>query len=219
MPIKRPLDPRQMQFWTQEERELWNELSPLLLKIHIAGAVAGEALLPANLRVLVNWDVINTNAIDWLYKYRLGNIGGIMSTTRDRAIKAIDDWIRSGEPLPNLEARLRRWFDDKRASRIAVTEVTNIYSQGNLTSWKSTNMIGGKKWNTARDELVCELCGPLDQFVVPVDSGFSVVDGKPVEDPEGVDGPAIHVGDRCWLTPVVSLDKVRSEIERAIEEA
>jgi hypothetical protein len=159
MALKRPLDPRQMQFWTAEERELWNELAPLLLKIHIAGAVVGEALLPANLRVLVNWDLINERAIDWLYKYRLGNIAGIMSTTRDRVIRAIDDWIRSGEPLPNLEDRLRRWFDDKRASRIAVTEVTRVYAEGNQAAWSSSGLVGGN--NTVVCASVCALVCPV----------------------------------------------------------
>jgi SPP1 gp7 family putative phage head morphogenesis protein len=188
----------------------------LLLKIHIAGAVSGEKLLPANLRVLVNWDRVNAQAIKWLNGYRLNTEGlaSVIQTTRNRTIDAIEDWIRSGEPLPNLEPRLARWYDDQRARQIAVTEVTRVYAEGNRQSWKSTGMVGANRWNTANDELVCPICGPLHNVEVPLDEGFT-----PDGPGEGPTAPPAHVNCRCWLTPVVSLENVGDEIARAIEEA
>lgn len=201
------------EYWDWEEALFAEELTPELLTIVFSGGVAGYQALPAELRVLVSWDVFNQQVIDWLNKYKATVLRGISNTTRQKVVRIFGDWIRSGDALPALEAMLEPIFGERRATQIAVTEITRIYAEGNLAAWRSTNMIGEKRWNTAVDELVCPICRPLNGIVVPIDEGFT---------PEGAGlgptAPPAHVNCRCWLTPVVSVDKVRDEIRRILAE-
>jgi SPP1 gp7 family putative phage head morphogenesis protein len=199
------LDPRQRQFWSDAERDLWAKLAPLLLKIHIAGAVSGEKLLPANLRVLVNWDRVNSAAIDYLHQYRISWVSKITDYTRDQAIKSIDTWIRNGEPLPNLEARLSPILGDMRAARVAATETTRIYQTGHETAWISSGMVEEFEFRTNVDERVCPQCGPRH--------------GQAYKIGDIENTPPIHVNCRCFSVPRVKMENVGNEIERAIEEA
>jgi hypothetical protein len=52
-------------------------------------------------------------------------------------------------------------------------------------------------WNTANDDLVCAICGPLNQQERPLDEPF---DG-------GIERPAAHPRCRCWLTSEVILNR------------
>src|SRR3990172_4862315 len=98
-------DPRQYQFWLDEDGELWNEVAPLILDIFYDGLRGGEKLLPPAARVLIDWDVVNEQAIDWLKGYHFDLIRGINETTRTQTQKVLEEWIRSGESLDVLEAR------------------------------------------------------------------------------------------------------------------
>jgi SPP1 gp7 family putative phage head morphogenesis protein len=202
-----------MQFWSAEDRRLWDTLAPLLLKIIAAGGVEAEAGLPTSLRVLVDWGLFNEKALDWLNKYQLTWIKGITETTRWRTVKAIDDWIRSGEKFDMLVARLNPLYDDGRARRIAVTEVTRVYAEGNKAAWRTTGFVSGNRWNTGNDELVCPVCSPLNGIEVGLDEGFT---------PEGAGwgptAPPLHVNCRCYLSPVVDMSKAGDIIGAAIEE-
>jgi SPP1 gp7 family putative phage head morphogenesis protein len=192
-------DPRQLSFWDPEEQSLWDMLSEPILKVVFAGAKSGVLALPKQLQVLADWDSINHSALDYLSKYRIGTIANITKTTRDQTIKAIDGWVRGGEPLKTLEARLAPIYGDTRANRIAVTEVTRMYAEGNTMSWQSTDLVDQATFHTSEDEKVCEICDPLDGEVVDVDDY-----GRK---------PPLHTGCRCFQTPVVSEDRLREKIQ------
>lgn len=204
-------DPRQMSFWSAEERALYEELAPLIIKMYLKGATNGMETLPVNLQVLVNWDYFNEGVVDFLRTYRLHTLTGITETTRKATVKAIDEWIQSGEPLPNLIAKLEPLFGIARAERIAVTEVTRVFAEGNRAAWRSTGLVGGMRWNTVNDDLVCPICGPLDGMIVELDgNGFTTSDG------EGITGPPAHVSCRCFLTPVVSVEKLEDRLDEIL---
>lgn len=207
------LDPRQMQFWTQAERDLWDRLAPVILKIISAGGVTGESLLPKEYRALVSWDVFNQKAIDFLRNYRIGPLARINENTRRRTIGIIEDWIKSGERLDLLEQKLQPVFGPVRANNVAVTEVTRIYAEGNKLAWKATGMVGGNRWNTATDEKVCPVCGPLDGVEVGINDGFT-----PSGPGEGPTAPPLHPRCRCWLTPVVDIQATRKSFRDILDE-
>jgi hypothetical protein len=73
----------------------------------------------------------------------------------------ITRWIDNGETLPQLIERLVPLFGEKRAELIAVTEVTRAFAEGNMVAWRESGVIQKRRWNTANDELVCPICGPL----------------------------------------------------------
>jgi SPP1 gp7 family putative phage head morphogenesis protein len=205
-----PSDPRFPDFWDDEYRRLWENYSPTAMRIYLEGAQSGASLLPRGVDLLVNWDVFNQDAIDWMKKYGLNWLHGINETTQKATIRAIDDWVRSGEPLPNLSARLSQFFGRERAERIAITEVTRIYSEGNLAAWKSTGFVSGKRWNTAMDDRVCPICRPLDGRIVRSDYYFPAIMAG------GLWAPPAHVRCRCWITPVLDESAFREVVAREI---
>ena len=204
------IDPLQMQFWSDEQKRAWEKVAPSVLNILFRGGVAGQDALPLGLRVLVNWDLFNDLAIDYLYSYRVRTLADILETTRNSVIRNIDAWVKSGEPLSVLESRLTPLFGRTRASNIAITEVTRIFAKGNQQAWQTTGLVGGQQWRTAKDELVCRLCGPLDGKIVALGSGF------PVPLAGGVPGPPAHPRCRCWLAPVVDDNLLREQIRRSL---
>ena len=211
--VSKILDPRMSAFWDDEERALWDTLAPTVLRIHLAGGEGGAALLPQGIANLISWDVYNQHAIDWLNNYRITTVDGINAITYKRVTKAIEDWIKGGEHINTLEARLTPIFGEQRATQIAVTEVTRIYAEGNKQAWKETGFIGGNRWNTANDELVCPICEPLNQVEVALDEGFT-----PDGPGEGPTAPPAHVNCRCFLTPILDMEAVNRGFEDILNE-
>lgn len=128
----------------------------------------------------------------------------IIRATRDGIRETLIRWMDGDlgdQGLPDLTRALERWFNAGRARRIAVTEATRIYSFGNREAWKNSYRdrhfsqptgIEAMRWQTARDDLVCPICKPLNGKQVLLDHGFPVDGGIP---------PA-HPNCRCWLTPI-----------------
>ena len=202
-------NPLSDEFWSAEEAALWEDMAPLVLKILLDGGDAGLAALPPDVQILMNWDGFNQAIIDYLEGYRFTWIKGITATTRKQVIKILQAWMSSGESLPLLKAKLGPIFGANRAEQIAVTEVTRAYAEGNQQAWKASGVVSANRWMTARDELVCPICKPLDGMVVPVgENGFTTEEGG-----LGITGPAAHPNCRCWLQPVVDLDLLERELE------
>jgi len=187
-------DPRQMSFWDDEESELWDALDELLIIALTNGVAGGVAALPDAYKVLVDFDWVNQAVIDYARQYRYEWIKKINETTRRQVQQLIGDWIMTGDKLDVLESQLAPIFGAVRAEMIAATEVTRVYAEGNREAWESTGVVGGARWNTARDDLVCPICGPLDSTEIPLGDIAAY--------------PPAHVRCRCWVTPIVSEEAV-----------
>lgn len=222
-------DPRSNAFWILERKLLGQSFSELAMSILLAGATSGAQLLPSKLDVLINWDIFNTQALQWLGMY-LGPGGpaltpgvsehafawanSLTDTTRKRVVTEIDNWVRSGDPLDVLKNRLAPVFGNARAKQVAVTEVTRIYASGNLMAWNASGVVGAKRWRTARDERVCPICGPMHMTIVEIDRDWQFTPDMRQANPtlakvldnlktDAFTAPPAHVNCRCWLSPVV----------------
>lgn len=202
------------EFWANEDDELWREVGPMALQVMMSGARSGVNMLPRGLEILINWDTFNTAAVDWLRGYEVNWLRGINQTTRRQVVGIIEDWIKRGDPLPVLSQRLTPIYGAERAEMIAATEVTRIYAEGNLSAWRSTGVVEEKKWQTARDDRVCPICGPLHNKTVSIDYGWSREGGKIVQAADGLLAPPAHIRCRCWLLPMVS----KKAFERRLDE-
>jgi hypothetical protein len=210
--------------------------------ILLAAGSNGAAALPANLSVLVDWDVFNTAALDWLRRY-LGDVaitgeGGawawaanLTDTTRRQVVDEIDNWVRSGDALPSLQSKLAPLFGDARAARIAMTETTRIFAEGNLMAWKASGTARAKRWMTAVTD-VCPICIEMHGTIVDIEADWKFTGEMRAANPEldkalsnlkadAFRAPPAHVNCRCWLQPVVirayepeELDKQRFENKR-----
>jgi len=143
----------------------------------------------------IDWALVNENAKEWAQQYAYSEIGGITATTRKVLRQKVGDWLASGQPLQQLmrDKQLVQLFGPQRAMLIAVTEVTRVYAEANQLVFQQTG-VQKRSWNTAADELVCPICGPLNGTVVGITEPF----------PGGIMLPPAHPNCRCWITPVVS---------------
>lgn len=148
-------NPTSPDFWRLERILFQQELIDPLMEIILHGVELGLDSLPPQLSILADWDVINRDALRYLNSDQLSTIRDILETTRRQATGIIQDWVLSGEPKTALDTRLTPLFGNRRAAVIAATEVTRMYAEGNLTAWRSTGVVMGKRWMTAKDELVC----------------------------------------------------------------
>jgi len=81
-------------------------------------------------------------------------------------------------------------FSRARAEVIAATEITRAVSAGESAALAGAAAVGlmlRSIWRTAEDELVCDVCGPLDGTGVEVYGSVSF------------SGPPSHPNCRCWL--------------------
>lgn len=229
------------EFWSKEKKLFWDEIASMLILLIHAGGESGFERLPAGVKLLMNWDVFNRDAVNFLREYRLTWVNDIADTTRDQAVDVIADWIENGEPKDILDKRLGNILGTTRAKNIATTEVTRVYAKGNQLAWKATRIVTAQKWQTAQDERVCPLCGPLHNQTVSIDSVFTqsasdIANSGQMRDLVGADAearqkrasslirhsgayignPPRHPGCRCWLLPVVSEEAVRGERRRRL---
>lgn len=188
-------DARQKAFWDDEEEALWAELAELFMGTLMDGTQEGVDILPENMRALVDWNWVNKAALSYARAYRYEWIREISAATRKQTQVAIADWIEEGSPLAALEARLGPIFGEARAQMIAATEVTRVYSHGNQEAWEASGVVTRMVSQTAQDELVCEVCGPMAGRVI----GIGDIDAA----------PPYHVNCRCWLQPQVDEERIR----------
>jgi len=179
---------------------IWDALAGELTKILLPGfedmmSDAGRhALEQLPFDIGVDRDAINADVAEWANEYVGDLIKGVNETTRDRVRTSVANWAESGEAFPALEKRMRDIFDAPwRAKMIAVTETTRAFAHAKEKTWQESRVIKKKRWQTAADDLVCPICGPLQGKTRTLGSAF----------PGGIENPPAHPRCRCWLTPVI----------------
>lgn len=192
----------QLQFWDDDSGELWDALATTLLEIYLAGIDGGVEVLPPNMRVLVDFDLVNTKALEFAKTYRYTWIKKITDTTREQTQKAVADWIQSGAPLDTLEKALEPTFGVVRAKMIAQTETTRVFAQANREAFESTGLVEEVVWQAANDELVCPICGELNGTHLGVGDADSF--------------PPAHINCRCYVLPVVSDEALERRLEEEL---
>jgi SPP1 gp7 family putative phage head morphogenesis protein len=207
--LKSPLD---YQFWVDEYDLLARGVQPAMLTVLFAGAKSGVKALPSGIQVLADWDWFNNAAVAWLEAYGGGTLASINATTQKSVSKIITSWIQSGRRLDVLKTQLSPWVGPERASRIAVTEVTRAYAEGNVLAWKSTGYVSGKRWMTGVDDRVCPICAPLHGMEVGLDeNGFTTEAFR-----LGLYAPPAHPNCRCFLQPIVSEELLGRRIDEVL---
>lgn len=179
-------------FWDKMTNELRGALVPFLAELFMESAERLVDTLPIG----VDWNLINTRASSWAARYGGELIKGITETTRRAVNEAIAAFFETGGMTrADLEARLMRIFGPKRAEMIAITEVTRAAAEGEIqigSELAKAGILMQAVWNTRNDELVCPICGPLNQQKATEYSG----DRKPYWG--GLTPPA-HPRCRCFI--------------------
>lgn len=189
---------------------------------------AGETELREAKQPVIDWALVATHVLSWLDTYAFELIRDLDETSRTALRGAIQRWAENGLPLPDLVDELVTLglFSRERAELIASTEVTRAYSQAQILAWQQTGVVRAMRWNTANDERVCPICGPLgglefgEDGTIPGTIGQQLADGvvtelgQPFMHPggegraerwagHGFEAPPAHPRCRCWVTAVV----------------
>lgn len=99
--------------------------------------------------------------------------------------------------LPAASVQLLAKLLHHRASAIAGNESYHVSQLGRALTWQyqaATGLIppdAQKRWVTADDEMVCPICGPLHNVVVPLGESFETPDGARLV------VPGVHPNCRC----------------------
>jgi len=178
---------------------IWDRLNQALkgLLLPIFENMFSEAMIDALAELPdtgIDRDALEISAADWAREYVGDLITGIDDTTKERVRSTVANWIEAGEAFPELEKRMMDVFDSEwRARTVAVTETTRAFAYAREQTWSASRVIKKKQWQTANDELVCPICGPLQGEIRRIGSSFS----------GGIDNPPAHPNCRCWIVPVV----------------
>lgn len=98
--------------------------------------------------------------------------------------------------LPDKSAKQLEQMLDTRSKRIGKSESLTLRNLGKQAMWENQlrrDQISGnarKVWRTAKDELVCEVCAPMDSIAIPVGKKFKTKNGKFYV-------PPVHINCRC----------------------
>jgi hypothetical protein len=136
----------------------------------------------ANLGLGVNMDWVNQAVLDFTRTYANDWWMELAKVTRDGLRKAIVAWQETGlgeQGLQDLVNSITPLFGEDRARRIAITETTKIFDEGNKLAHISAG-IKYEQWQTAEDEFTCPVCSGLNEQYFPTESGpRPVVDTHP----------------------------------------
>jgi len=126
----------------------------------------------------------------WLSSWDFHLIKDITDTTRDGVAQAVAKYLSGeGMTIGDLENELAQYFGPDRALRIAVTETTRAYAEGDRIATQSLRDAGlpvKDIWNTKNDGFVDDDC--------------KLRNGKTSDQWATQDYPPLHPNCRCWIT-------------------
>lgn len=189
------MEPLPFSFWEEEEELLYSLIIDVAAQAAQAGVTAGVNAL-GSVELVIDYDLLNSAALEYAQQHTFNMVSFITETSRQALQNEFAEWIASGQPLDALIDELRPLFGDIRAEMIASTEITRIFAESNLLAWNNSGVVQGKRWNTANDDLVCPICGPLHNETAGLNDIF----------PGGLDNPPAHPRCRCWVQPVVMVN-------------
>lgn len=155
-------------------------------------------------------------------------------TTQDAVDKIVKDWTETGGAWTELRDSLREYFDAEgdsgakaRANTIARTELSNATGFAQQEVYKDTGAVG-KKWLTATDERVCEMCASMEDkngngMTVGISENFfdkgAVLPNGAINSWEPVETPPLHPNCRCDIIPVYEQSKINRDSFTKVFEA
>lgn len=123
----------------------------------------------------------------------------ITEGTREMIRAQVVEAMQNGDSVQELAGRLKEShaFSNTRARTIARTETAMADSMGNLIGWEETGLVAGKRWITAEDDKVSEICNTNGKMgVIGLHEHFAH---------DGMTPPA-HPNCRCTVVPVLAED-------------
>lgn len=137
----------------------------------------------------VGGEIIQNPAAEWQ----------ITEGTREMIRAQVVQAMQNGDSVQELAGRLKEShaFSNTRARTIARTETAMADNMGNLIGWEETGLVAGKRWITAEDDKVSEICNTNGKMgVIGLHEHFA----------HGGMTPPAHPNCRCTVVPVLAED-------------
>jgi len=189
-------------FWEPFESDLRDKLGPAMNEIYTQAA---ERLMLDHPVGVQFEGMVNKLAADWARTYSFDLVTTISNTNQRYLQRIVGDFYETQMTLGDAWNEIAAYRDFtkragwlwgvERAKVIAITEVTraSVAGERQVQSelWdEGVHMIA--KWQTRRDEKVCQICGPLDNQLEESAAGWPTIMGR-------VSQPPAHPRCRCWL--------------------
>ena len=176
-----------------------------LLQVFIGIMEEGTQQYAVNSELQIDWTQHNEDALQWVNEHYYNHLAGdpklggwleeIDSAVSTSLGRELGNFVKEeAYTLGDVMAGIRgSALSDARAHRIAVTEITRVFSQadqlaGEAVAEEYPDVKVVKTWWTNNDALVCPICGPLHGVSVLVRDYF----------PGDFEGPPAHPNCRCW---------------------
>lgn len=173
-----------------------------------------KSLSDLNISVSDVFDVANADAQLWAkersaeligMKYEDGKLitnpnpkWAITETTREAIRKEIKKVLDGEMPATELKASIKAnyAFSEARSKMIAITETNTAWNQGNLSAWKASGVVEGKRSILGTNEKHGEDdIANAAQGAIPINQEFQ----------SGHMGPSYHPNCRCTLVPIIKI--------------
>lgn len=169
--------------------DLGRRLSNVILLYPERAAAIGDRYAAGMLQVQLvgSFGVLNRPALVALQQYHLGLIKRVTDDLKAEIRSQLAQGLIQGEGIPQIANRLVKGTAlqkgtfpkvEQRARVIARTETIRAFSQGVQWQYEQAG-VSRVQWLTARDERVCQWCGPLDGQVFPLDR-LPTASGPPI---------------------------------------
>ena len=110
----------------------------------------------------------------WANKRALESFGLVQKTSRKRLEVALAAFVAGTYTIEYLINQYKSVAADlERASLINETESITAFNMGILIVARALSFVVAVKWNTSRDEKVCQICRPRHGMVYPINSAPS----------------------------------------------
>jgi hypothetical protein len=134
----------------------------------VTAMMTGEALrTSSDIGIMFDPAVINTDAVRWARQYTYDLVTGLTDTTRTLVREVTATFIETpGLTIGNITELLEPAFGPVRSEMIAVTETTRAFSEAVNEVQHQVNQTGLqmiRQWHTSNDDIVCAICGPLNE--------------------------------------------------------
>lgn len=199
--LDRTLPHKNVDDWERrlDDGRVWEdeETDALIISLFYGMMMDGSQIFDATINIGVDWGGFNAVAVEQARKQYLGLIKGIDDVTRESLREALVSFAEvPGYTIGDVMSSLP--FQGYRAQRIAVTETTRMFALAEQTAIAELqkqypDMKVVKTWFTNADDIVCEICGPMEGQTVDGDGMFVTADGVQISMP-----PA-HPNCRCWM--------------------
>ncbi len=115
--------------------------------------------------ISIDWDLVNTDAVNWSRDFAATRVKDISDTTREALGRLVADGLQEGKTLEEIATSLEtmkdgsgnRIFDRQRAELIAITEVTTVFAEANEKAWVALGYAPARFKPSAHPRCRCRL--------------------------------------------------------------